>query len=344
MLTNHHAFTTLLATLLLPSTLLAAPDARSQAADAEPAPTVETAPGTPRTQGAIRYLSEREPMGGTTVAPPAAEDEAPRPIRKTFPAPFPLDPMVARDIEVLVGAAFQRSAGFEFRYLETLGAFILVADESDFPPATDILRSALDDIGRMPGARGLYGNGRFDLRTEPATLSALAKRLRTEFGVNIVIGDEASNDFPIPALELVGVDASVVARILEGLPPRDGRVLVVRETNTASEAQQRPGIRRSRLAEGFVVFADRAEVERFETMIDADIPPELADRLIDVISVVAELEGVTDLVKARYHEPTRSFFVRVPHHARPSIESAIGLAQVHHESVREEQEDSRTGR
>ncbi|MEY3020846.1 MAG: hypothetical protein RIS86_42, partial [Planctomycetota bacterium] len=314
MRTNHHAATTLLATFLLHPVLLASSDASPLLEHAEHARTIETAPGAHRTQGADGGSTEREPGGGTTVAPPAAADEAPRPIRKTFPAPFPLDPMVARDIEVLVGAAFQRSAGFEFRYLETLGAFILVADESDFPPATDILRSALDDIGRMPGARGLYGNGRFDLRTEPATLSALAKRLRTEFGVNIVIGDEASNDFPIPALELVGVDASVVARILEGLPPRDGRVLVVRETNTALEAQQRPGIRRSRLAEGFVVFADRAEVERFETMIEADIPPELADRLIDVISVVAELEGVTDLVKARYHEPTRSFFVRVPHH------------------------------
>lgn len=272
-------------------------------------------------------------MNGSDRAPTAV-------MQKTFPAPFPLDPMVARDIEAFVGAIFQRSGGFDFRYIETFSAFQLVADEPDFMAATGLIHDALGRIGQTPGARSLYGNGRFDLRSGQTTLAELAKRLRAEFGVNIVIGDESSLDFVVPPLELVNVDARIVVRLLESLPPSGGRVLVVRETANATETTRGSGTRNGR-AEGFVVFADRAQAHAFETLIENDVSAELADRWVDVIAMVAELEGVTDLVKARYHEPTGIFFVRVPVDAQNAIESAMEIARTRVESEqwsREEQE------
>jgi hypothetical protein len=50
---------------------------------------------------------------------------------------------------------------------------------------------------------------------------------------------------------------------------------------------------------------------------------QIAERWADLVSVYAEIEGFTDLVKATYHEPSGTFFLRVPESVGDSIEMLL---------------------
>lgn len=233
-------------------------------------------------------------------------------------APFPLGGAVAGELMTLAEASSSSNMPVRCEYLPNLGAFIVKGTATAAHKGATALKAALQELAASPQARGAFGDGRFDLDTKADLLSALLEHLRVKLGVNVVVTDEAALALPVPSLLMNAVDLTVVASVLDGIKQSDGATLTARAVWSQSNAAVKG---QSTLVIGLT--RSPREEPSMRTMFYPQTDGRTAERWADLVSVYAEIEGFTDLVKARYHEPSGTFFLRVPESVGDSIEMLL---------------------
>jgi hypothetical protein len=159
---------------------------------------------------------------------------------------------------------------------------------------------------------------------EGGRLGDLVATIKKKRRCNVVLGDPSTADVVIPALSVSLAEPQVFFKMLQHLPlGGDFRLMVDVVEPSAPKADASAPLANDTLPV-VVIRAERTSMVEtsqrvFDLRADAARGASSVTELVQAIEFAMKADGRADLVKVRYHEPSKLLFVKAPSDSMPLI-------------------------